>query len=436
PDRRRVVGIGRAMPYDHVADAARCLAAHGHQAAPIVEVAILDDDVLRGPVDAQSVLVLPGLDGDGVVVVVDIHVAHAHLARRVDVDAIRARNVVVAPNRDAIHDHVLGVQNVQAPDGLLLQMHAGNPHALAILEADHARPSIPGARRWGAAPRRRSASTSKPATREPHVARPIHGAVAAKIHAGHAGEVQQRRGPHPLDAFPTRLHLRIVALLHGPLQRAVLLDVQVHSLFEEQCAGEEGPFGHYHGASALFRHLVNQRLEGRCVGCLALAHGAKAGNGETLGPASRRYGSDGEQRHHQNPPTNGLHKVVAYKLQRNQLAGGSACPTTWDRRFRLSLTAAPGTADKTDTALPPDSPRASVSRLPGRCETPLQHYSRGWSLSSSAPPCPGRNCAASSRPREHTRPASAGRCWRRWRTPRCCRAPGSTRTETCRWGVW
>src|ERR1019366_10826184 len=93
PDRRRVVGIGRAMPYDHVADAARCLAAHGHQAAPIVEVAILDDDVLRGPVDAQSVLVLPGLDGDGVVVVVDIHVAHAHLARRVDVDAIRARNV-------------------------------------------------------------------------------------------------------------------------------------------------------------------------------------------------------------------------------------------------------------------------------------------------------------------------------------------------------
>src|ERR1035437_5932520 len=91
---------------------------------------------------------------DAVVVDIDIDVVDAHAARRIDVDAVRTRDVVVGRDVHAVDGHVLRVQDVQAPHGLLAQLQVGDAHALAVLEADHPRAAGPGPRRRGAGFRR------------------------------------------------------------------------------------------------------------------------------------------------------------------------------------------------------------------------------------------------------------------------------------------
>src|ERR1039458_4101383 len=70
-DGRPVAGVGHAVPHLDVADSAGGFAAHRHAAVPVVEAAVLDDDVFGEPVDAQPVGVLAALNGDAVVVDID-----------------------------------------------------------------------------------------------------------------------------------------------------------------------------------------------------------------------------------------------------------------------------------------------------------------------------------------------------------------------------
>src|SRR5664280_359633 len=103
-------------------------------------------------------------------------------ARRIDIDSVRARNVVVGRDVHAVDGHILRIQDVQAPHRLLAQFQVSDAHALAVLEADHARTAHPWPRRCGGAllgSARRLASST--AARQPLVAASVHRALASEF---------------------------------------------------------------------------------------------------------------------------------------------------------------------------------------------------------------------------------------------------------------
>ena len=68
-----------ASAHGDVANASRHFAAHGYTAVTIVEMAVLNQDVLRGLVHLSAVGVLSALDGDTVVVRLDVDVPDLHV---------------------------------------------------------------------------------------------------------------------------------------------------------------------------------------------------------------------------------------------------------------------------------------------------------------------------------------------------------------------
>jgi hypothetical protein len=101
-------GVEDAVEHGDVADAAGGLAAHGHAALAVGEVRVLDEDVLGGAVDAQAVGVLAGLDGDAVVVVVDVDVVDVDVFGGVDVDAVGAGDVVLGGDARSVRSRRSG----------------------------------------------------------------------------------------------------------------------------------------------------------------------------------------------------------------------------------------------------------------------------------------------------------------------------------------
>jgi len=80
-DGRPVTVVEQTIQRGHVADAAGDLAAHGHAALAVGKVRILNQDVLGGPVNAQAVGILARLDGDAVVVVLEVGVVDMYMLR-------------------------------------------------------------------------------------------------------------------------------------------------------------------------------------------------------------------------------------------------------------------------------------------------------------------------------------------------------------------
>jgi hypothetical protein len=89
-------------------------------------VRVLDQDVLGGAVDAQAVGVLAGLDGDAVVAVLDVDLVDMDVFGGVDVDAVGAGDVVVGDDAQVVDLDVLAVEDEEAPDGLVVQVEAGD----------------------------------------------------------------------------------------------------------------------------------------------------------------------------------------------------------------------------------------------------------------------------------------------------------------------
>ena len=110
----------------------------------IGEVRILDEDVFRRTIDTQAIGVLAGLDGYAIVVDVDIHVVDAHMLRGVDIDAVRAGDVVLGGNPQVLGHDVFAVQKEQAPDRLVVEVETSHMHLFGILDADEPRPPTPG----------------------------------------------------------------------------------------------------------------------------------------------------------------------------------------------------------------------------------------------------------------------------------------------------
>nr|GFD18915.1 hypothetical protein [Tanacetum cinerariifolium] len=58
-----------------------------------------------------------------------------HRPHRIHVDAVGARDVVVGRDGEALHPHLLAVEQVQAPHGLVVQAQALDAHAATVLNA-------------------------------------------------------------------------------------------------------------------------------------------------------------------------------------------------------------------------------------------------------------------------------------------------------------
>ena len=133
-----VVGVHDAVLDDDVADAAGGLAAHVDAGAACAEVGVLDKDVFGGTVDAQSIGVFAGLDGEAIVIGVDVDAIDMHMLGGVDVHAVGAGGGVVAADGDAFDLNILAVEDEEAPYGLVLQGDAGDEHVLGVLDGDQA----------------------------------------------------------------------------------------------------------------------------------------------------------------------------------------------------------------------------------------------------------------------------------------------------------
>ena len=99
---------------------------------------VLDQNVFGGTVDAQAVGVLAALDGDAIVVGVDVDAIDMHMAGGVDVHAVGAGGGVIAPDFDAFDLNILAVEDEEAPHGLVLQGDTGDEHVLGVLDGDQA----------------------------------------------------------------------------------------------------------------------------------------------------------------------------------------------------------------------------------------------------------------------------------------------------------
>ena len=100
---------------DHSANAPGGLAAERDDAAAVARNVVPDQNVLGGTIDAQSVRIATGLQADVIVVIINVAILHQHVIGRVDVHAISAGTRVVG-NPDAIHRHVIRVNNLHCPE--------------------------------------------------------------------------------------------------------------------------------------------------------------------------------------------------------------------------------------------------------------------------------------------------------------------------------
>ncbi len=103
---RLVTGRELAVVHIDVADAAGQLATDGDELVAGDDAAIADDDVFRGRVEAPAVVVAAGLDGDGVVALVEAAVFDEQVAGHFGIDAVVV--VAVRPDVDAADDDGFG----------------------------------------------------------------------------------------------------------------------------------------------------------------------------------------------------------------------------------------------------------------------------------------------------------------------------------------
>ena len=123
------------VAHHHVADAPRHLAAQRHRGGPVVHNAIGDGHVFGGPVHPQSVRILPRLEDDRVVTVVQIAVGNPHVLAGIDHDAVGERTGVRL-NVDVANDGIRRVQQVDRPEWRTYNMNALDQDILGFHEAD------------------------------------------------------------------------------------------------------------------------------------------------------------------------------------------------------------------------------------------------------------------------------------------------------------
>ena len=92
--------------------------------------------MLRCLVHPTAIHVFPTFDGDAVVVCLDMGVANGDVGGGVDVDAVAAWDVVLGADADAIDGEVVGEKDVEAPEGLVEDVHATDLSAITMVEAD------------------------------------------------------------------------------------------------------------------------------------------------------------------------------------------------------------------------------------------------------------------------------------------------------------
>ena len=201
------------------------------------------------------------------------------MLRGVDIDAIGARYVVLRSDAEVVREHVLAVEDEQAPDRLIVQVQASDMHVPRVLNSDQSRSS---AARWACHGRSRSRSYRRSAggsiTRSyrralaaegvplhPLFARSIDRSLTRNLEIGHALCVDEGRGPHLLCTFPARLYLRVVIRVSRALEYAVLLHQQVHALLEKDGPAKEHTLRDDHNASAGGSALIDSCLDRLCI---------------------------------------------------------------------------------------------------------------------------------------------------------------------------
>ena len=76
------------------------------------------------------------LDGDAVVVRLDMRVAHRYPRRRVDVDTIAAGDIVFGTDVNAVYCKTVGEKDVHAPERLVADVHPADGAPVAMVETD------------------------------------------------------------------------------------------------------------------------------------------------------------------------------------------------------------------------------------------------------------------------------------------------------------
>ena len=120
----------------HTAHIARDLAADGHTPMSIVEMTVLYQYIRRSLVDPPSIRILAALDGDAVVVSLDMHIANGHPGRGIDIDAVAAGYIVLRLDMDPIDGESVGEKDMEAPKSLVENFHSADASTIAMVETD------------------------------------------------------------------------------------------------------------------------------------------------------------------------------------------------------------------------------------------------------------------------------------------------------------
>ncbi len=284
-----------------MADAAGDFGAHG-DAATDAEGAIANGDVFGGAVDAATVVILAGLDGNVVVIAGDGGVGDGDVFAGIDVDAVGGGGAYDGINGDVIDEDIFGVEDVKAPEGLLEEMDAGHDDVGGVGDADEAGATgvaeagacaggagscgTGGGACCGTGECAASSATAAGGALEPDVALAVDGSFAGDDEVGHVVEVEEGAGEGAFDAFEAGVDLGVVRLVGGGEEGGVFFDTEVDALFEEEGSGEEGTGGDDEGATAFGGDFVDESLKGFSVEGFAVGVGAEIG-GEVGGGGAR-----------------------------------------------------------------------------------------------------------------------------------------------------
>src|ERR1019366_5692515 len=159
----------------------------------------------------------------------------------------------------------------QAPDSLIVEVEAGHVYVFGILDTDQPGPPAPGhwwRRRSRRRPIRRHVRVPSPATAaqgivlQPLFTGSVDGALSRDLEVRQAFGIDERGGPRLFRAFPSGVDHRVIVDVGGPLENAVLFDVEICSLLQEDGAAEEGSFRNNHDAATGSRAWIDGCLNG------------------------------------------------------------------------------------------------------------------------------------------------------------------------------
>ena len=204
---------------------------------------VLNQDVFTGTSHSASVDILTRLDGDTVIVRLNTHIVHIHVAGRVNVYTIRTGYVFQRTDICTFNLKPIGIQDMQAPGSLIDQLQAGDLTSRTIGKTNHT-------------------GTTAITKRNlfPFHTLTVYGTFTAKLDILGVIEIKESTTPRALNPFETGLDNREIFRTNGTDQSSTLFNVEVHSPWKEQCSTLVLAGRHKYRTSSVLMSLVNYFL--------------------------------------------------------------------------------------------------------------------------------------------------------------------------------